>query len=156
MKWTILKDDEPYVVPSTGKKQRKVIAQCECGTIKSVVYTFIKTGRSKSCGCVQRNVWKNINTKHLKHNSREYSSWLNMKTRCTNPKFKQWKDYGGRGITICKEWLNSFEQFYIDMGRRPIGTSIDRINVNGNYEPNNCKWATTKEQRQNIRIYVKI
>lgn len=66
MKWTILKEDEPYIIPSTGKKQRRVIAQCECGTIKSVLHTYIKTGRSKSCGCIHRNSWKTINLKHNK------------------------------------------------------------------------------------------
>ena len=155
-KWTILKDDEPYVVPSTGKRQRRVIAQCECGIIKPVLYTYIKSGRSKSCGCVQRNNWKNINTKHLLHNTTEYSSWCNMKTRCTNIKYKQWKDYGGRGITVCKEWLESFEQFYKDMGPKPKGTSIDRINNNEGYKPSNCKWATRLEQRKNQRRYDKI
>ena len=150
-KWKIISETEPYIVPSTGKKQRRVIAQCECGTIKPVFYTYIKSGRSKSCGCLQRDKWKNINTKHLLHNTTEYSSWCNMKTRCTNPNFKQYKDYGGRGITICKEWLDSFEQFYKDMGPKPKGMTLDRIDNNKGYEPLNCKWSTYSEQNKNRR-----
>lgn len=149
MKWTIIKEDEPYVHTITGKKQRKVIAQCECGTIKSVMYTYIKTGRSKSCGCIQRNNFKTMSVTHNKRNTTEYRIWCNMKTRCTNPNFKQWKDYGGRGITICKEWLESFEQFYKDMGKKPDGKTIDRIDNNKGYEPSNCKWSTYLEQAQN-------
>ena len=151
-KWKILSEAEPYITPSNGKKNRRVIAQCECGTIKEVLYTYIKNGRSKSCGCEQRNVWKTINTKHNKTKTAEYRTWCNMKTRCYNPKYKQWKDYGGRGIKVCKEWLESFEQFYIDMGPRPFGKTLDRIDVNGNYEPSNCRWATSTEQNQNKRI----
>jgi len=151
--WTILKEDKPYIVPSTGKKQKKVIAQCECGVIKSVMFTFIKNGRSKSCGCDQRNKFKTISIKHNLRYSSEYSIWCNMKTRCTNPKFKQWKDYGGRGITICPEWLNSFEQFFKDMGKRPDGKTLDRIDNNKGYERTNCKWSTRSEQNKNQRRY---
>jgi hypothetical protein len=79
-----------------------------------------------------------------------------MKTRCTNPNFKQWKDYGGRGITVCKEWLESFEQFYKDMGPRPMGTSIERVNNNEGYKQSNCIWATRLEQRKNQRNRDKI
>jgi hypothetical protein len=139
-KWKIIDDTEPYIIPSTGKKQKQVIAQCECGTIKTVLYTYIKSGRSKSCGCVQRNKWKNINTKHLLTNSTEYSSWTNMKTRCTNPNFKQYKDYGGRGIKVCDRWLNSFQNFINDMGLKPgLEYSIDRIDNNKGYETSNCR-----------------
>jgi hypothetical protein len=150
-KWTILKDDEPYVHSLTGKKQRKVIAQCECGVIKSVMYNYIKSGRSKSCGCYSIELLKERRIKHSLSNSSEYRSWLSMKTRCTNPNLKQWKDYGGRGITVCPEWLNSFQNFYNDMGKRPDGKTLDRINNNKGYEPSNCRWATSKEQTQNRR-----
>ena len=151
MKWTILKEDEPYVVPSTGKKQRRVIAQCECGTIKPVLYTYIKSGRSKSCGCWTRDNWKTINLKHNHTKTTEYRIWCNMKTRCTNPNVEHYKNYGGRGITICKQWLESFEQFYKDMGKRPEGKTLDRIDNNKGYEPSNCKWSTYSEQARNRR-----
>lgn len=82
--------------------------------------------------------------------SPEYRSWANMKTRCTNPNLAQWKDYGGRGINFCKRW-EDFQLFLEDMGCRPEGTTLDRINPNGNYEPGNCKWSTRAEQNNNRR-----
>ena len=79
-----------------------------------------------------------------------YKIWVNMRQRCNNPKNPKYKDYGGRGITVCKRWDN-FSNFMTDMGERPEGNSIDRKNVNGNYEPSNCRWATAKQQRANQR-----
>ena len=86
-------------------------------------------------------------------NPREYSSWAQMKNRCNNPKDPNYKRYGGRGISICSEWnsLHGFKQFYIDMGPRPQGKTLDRINNDGNYEPSNCKWSTRLEQANNTR-----
>jgi hypothetical protein len=81
----------------------------------------------------------------------EHKTWLSMKNRCLNPNDTRFADYGGRGITICDKWENSFETFYADMGPRPEGCSIDRIDVDGDYEPSNCRWATDTEQRRNKR-----
>lgn len=81
-----------------------------------------------------------------------YTSWLNMKQRCTNPKSGQFHNYGARGITISPRWVNSFENFLADMGERPEGCSLDRIDVNGNYEPGNCRWATASQQCRNTRV----
>ncbi len=83
--------------------------------------------------------------------SREYRSWQMMKHRCHNPRYTQFRDYGGRGIAVCPRWRDSFEDFLADMGPRPVGTSIDRIDKNGNYEPSNCRWATEQEQKRNTR-----
>lgn len=93
-----------------------------------------------------------VHEKHGMERSKEYASWLNMKQRCTNSNNERYKDYGGRGITICEEWLNSFSQFYKDMGPKPKDLTLDRINNDGNYEPSNCRWATYEQQANNQRI----
>ncbi len=87
----------------------------------------------------------------------EHKTWAGMKARCLNPNNKFWPNYGGRGITVCDRWLNSFEAFYEDMGPKPSPKhSIDRIDVNGNYEPGNVRWATDSEQMQNVRHNVRV
>ncbi len=90
-------------------------------------------------------------TRHGRRHTPEYNVWANMKQRCLNPNHSRFKDYGGRGIKICDTWLRSFQLFYEDMGHRPVGTSLDRVNNHGNYEPSNCRWATQFEQRLNTR-----
>lgn len=87
---------------------------------------------------------------------REYSSWYAMLRRCYDPKDIGYKYYGGRGITVCQEWIDDFGNFYEDMGDRPPKRTLDRINVNGNYEPSNCRWATNRQQARNKRPIVMI
>lgn len=87
---------------------------------------------------------------HNQHQSRTYRSWSSMKSRCQNPKSTSYKYYGARGVTVCSRW-ESFENFFEDMGERPEGTSLDRIDPHGNYEPGNCRWATSAEQNRNKR-----
>ena len=131
---------------SSINKVTKYLCRCECGTEITKEIKSILRGTSKSCGCLNR-----IN--HIKHglsNTKVYNTWQNVKNRCTNPNSGKWHRYGGRGITMCEEWFNSFEQFYKDMGNPPTNKhSIDRIDNNGNYEPSNCKWSTQKEQCNN-------
>lgn len=126
---------------------------CECGKTKNVRGYYLRNGITESCGCLHREissrVYSNLNLTHAMTNSREYRTWQSMVQRCCNQKHHAWRNYGGRGITICSRWRESFEAFVGDMGHRPPGMSIDRIDPDGNYEPGNCRWADPVTQRRN-------
>ena len=148
------------VVDSTKRRKGAIIwgCLCECGGYSEIVGYSLKNGSTKSCGCLvseRAKLFVLSNTKHGQRGSVKssitYNSWAHLIHRCTNPNYKGYKNYGGRGITVCSKWLESFENFYADMGERPKGKSIDRIDVNGNYELLNCRWATPKEQSNNKR-----
>ena len=133
-----------------GRENSKVVCLCECGNKSIAQYPAVKSGKIKSCGCYHRE----IITTHLMSKTAEYRAWDGMKARCSQPKRDDYVRYGGRGIKVCDRWANSFENFFKDMGAKPTKShSLDRINNDGNYEPENCRWATVLEQNRNKTYY---
>lgn len=128
---------------------------CECGNEKIIMNGNLKNGKTKSCGCLNREKLS-LRAKHKMHGTQEYTAWNNMWTRCTNIKSDRYKNYGGRGITVCKEW-EIFTNFINDIGMKPsINHSIGRIDNNGNYCKNNCRWETPLQQKTNTTTTVLI
>lgn len=124
---------------------------CDCGNTKVVEGRKLREGTIKSCGCYAKLKTSDRSTKHGMTNSSEYKTWCGMKRRCLNKNDKRYKDYGARNINICDRWIHSFEKFFLDMGSKPHGYSIERIDNNGNYEPNNCVWMKISDQTKNKR-----
>lgn len=129
----------------------RVLGRCDCGAEKLFFLNNLRQGTTKSCGCLLRELITARNLRHGMTESPEFETWIGILQRCTNPNAAAYANYGGRGITVCERWRDSFENFYADMGPRPEGLSIDRIDNDGNYEPGNCHWATPMEQRHNQR-----
>ena len=142
--WTVISEKKIYKGNGVYLSCR-----CKCGTIKNVIIKNLKSGISTSCGCIRSKNLIERNTKHNKRNTKIWRIWQAMKNRCGNKNFTQYNRYGGRGIKVCDEWKNDFVAFYKDVGEPPKGMTLDRIDNNGNYEPNNVKWSTSKEQMRN-------
>lgn len=144
----------------TSRTSKFFICRCDCGVQKHVRKDYLYTGGAVSCGCYHREAAsKRARTHGMAGVNRpvEYDAWAHMLRRCYTPQTPGYHHYGGRGIAVCDRWRNSFENFLEDMGHRPAkGYSLDRIDVNGNYEKTNCRWATAKTQCNNKRDNVYI
>jgi hypothetical protein len=134
---------------------RKRLSRCKCGVVKSVNFYDVRAGKSKGCGCETKKKLaersKIVNRRHGFSDTPTQGSWVEMRRRCYATHRKEYPNYGGRGITVCDRWLESFDNFLADMGPKPEGYTIERVNNNGNYTPENCKWVPRPVQERNKR-----
>lgn len=172
----------PYVVKTTGYNFRDITGQrfhrllvieplrrisppadhafwrcvCDCGKeVIAAASDLLKDGGTKSCGCFAAERSSRDKRTHGMTHTKTYKAWRSMRGRCTNPRLENYKDYGARGISVCERW-STFEAFFADMGTAPPGSQLDRVDVNGNYEPSNCRWTTPKVNNNNkpSNVYV--
>jgi hypothetical protein len=139
-----------------GSSQISYECICDCGNTHTVVARCLRDGRSTSCGCYHKEVVTQLKYKHGGKGTPEYMAWKNMKSRCLNPNNNRFKDWGGRGVTIHESWVNDFDAFLKDLGPKPVGSSLDRINNNLGYQPGNCEWRTMAQQNNNRRNNISI
>lgn len=135
------------------------LCRCECGTERLVNSSDLRASKSTNCGCVRRRTLPAAAAAaartHGMSRKTEFRIWTDMRRRCTQPHRPDYKNYGGRGIRVCDEWLNSFDAFYRDMGSRPDGCTLDRTDNDGPYSKDNCRWSSVKVQSRNSRRNVK-
>lgn len=144
-------------------KGSKWVCTCDCGNEAVIATGHLSNGHTQSCGCYKVQRAKEANTIHGQGSVKSgaitpaYRSWQSMKSRCGNPNADNYEYYGGRGIRVCDRWENSFEEFFNDMGERPKGTTLDRIDSDGDYVPSNCQWSTDIAQKRNrsgVRLFL--
>ena len=146
-KLTVIKKDE------NSKRRSRYLCRCDCGKEKIILGQSLKSGNTKSCGCLISETTKQVHSTHGKSKTRLYCIYNNMKQRCYNPNNTRYKQYGGRGIKICDEWLDDFMNFYnwaMENGYQD-NLTIDRIEGNDIYKPSNCRWVGNKTQQNNLR-----
>jgi hypothetical protein len=148
---TVLKEEEVR----SNSRQIKWVCRCNCGKTKAILGHNLRGGTSASCGCAGVEATIRRFTKHggapAGRITKEYYVWAEMNSRCHNPNHKRFKDYGGRGITVCQSWRRNFANFRRDMGSKPEGLTLDRVDNDRGYSKRNCKWSTYKEQCENRR-----
>jgi hypothetical protein len=149
----VIADAPPRLAPN-GVSILRSLCVCDCQKQVVVQNSLLRKGLTKSCGCLRVEVSRATHYVHGHHTignqTPTYTTWQSMRQRCDDPNCHAFQHYGGRGIVVCDRWKR-FENFLADMGERPSGLEIDRINNDGNYEPGNCRWATRKEQMRNTR-----
>lgn len=140
------------VIQRLPTKRRRAYwrCRCDCGAFTDVPTDALRSGNTKSCGCLKSERTSQRNTTHGMSNTRVYRVWCHMLGRCQNLTDQDYADYGGRGIEVCDRW-KSFENFYADMGDPPPGRTLNRIDNEGHYDPDNCEWSTSTEQARNKR-----
>jgi hypothetical protein len=140
---------------TTETSGKRLLCRCDCGTTRHVTATDLRSGRSKGCGCTgiaaMRKAQREAAMTHGMTRSTEFQIWTDMRRRCHDPRRPDFHRYGGRGISVCDEWRESFEAFYRDMGPRPDGLTLDRLHNDQGYSKQNCIWATRKRQDRNRR-----
>jgi hypothetical protein len=151
--WTVVAD-APTKKSAFGSCSQQVLCRCACGKVRSVSVANLRAGKTHSCGCIKP---KRTSERKMVHGDAkkgaiavEYATWQAMLRRCDTPSNIGYPNYGGRGIKVCERW-HDYRNFLADMGRRPPNLSLERKNVDGDYEPSNCIWATPREQRLNQR-----
>ena len=156
---TVLKE-LPIIITESGNTVRKCLCICDCGNTKEIRTYDLKSNKTKSCGCIQKEKAGARFRTHGKSNTKLYHTWFDMKHRCLNKNNSEYKNYGGRGIGVCEEWLGeagffNFEKWALNNGYK-TGLTLDRIDNNSNYAPDNCRWVTMKEQQRNRSDNVRI